>query len=57
MKNGLIISVLALLFCATWASAQQPELQYNRPWDQTGINVFEPSKKAPGLQKDSPPNL
>ena len=46
MKNGLIISVLALLFCATWASAQQPELQYNRPWDQTGINVFEPSKKA-----------
>ena len=46
MKNGLIISVLALLFSATFALAQQPSLQYYRPWDQTGINVFEPSKKA-----------
>lgn len=46
MKNGLIISVLALLFSATFALAQQPSLQYFRPWDQTGINVFEPSKKA-----------
>lgn len=46
MKNGLIISVFALLFSATFALAQQPDLQYFRPWDQTGINVFEPSKKA-----------
>jgi len=46
MKNGLIVSILALLFSATWALAQQPRLQYYRPWDQTGINVFEPSKKV-----------
>lgn len=46
MKNNLIVSLFALLFCATWASAQQPDLQYFRPWDQEGINVFEPSKKA-----------
>jgi len=46
MKNNLIVSIFALLFCATWVSAQKPELQYFRPWDQEGINVFEPSKKA-----------
>ncbi len=46
MKNGLIISVLALLFCASWASAQQPELQYYRGWDKDALNVFEPSKTA-----------
>ena len=46
MKNGLIVSILALLFSASWAFAQQPRLQYYRPWDQTGINVFEPSKKV-----------
>lgn len=46
MKNGLIISALALLFSATWALAQQPSLQYYRSWDRDGINVFEPSKKA-----------
>ena len=46
MKNSLIVSVIALLFSATWALAQQPRLQYYRPWDQTGINVFEAPKKA-----------
>lgn len=28
------------------AIAQQPTLQYYRPWDKNGINVFEPSKTA-----------
>jgi hypothetical protein len=46
MKNGLFISVLALLFCANWASAQQPAIQYHRSWDKDGINVFEPTKKG-----------
>lgn len=46
MKNGLIVSILALLLSATWALAQQPRLQYYRPWDQTGINVFESPKKV-----------
>ncbi|MCC6461947.1 MAG: hypothetical protein IT260_15850 [Saprospiraceae bacterium] len=46
MKNGLFIAVLALVCSANWALAQQPNLQYFRPWDQSGINVFEPSKKA-----------
>lgn len=44
MKNGLTIFILALLFCANTAFAQQPKLQYFRGWDQSAINVFEPSK-------------
>lgn len=44
MKNGLTLSVLALLFCANWALAQQPALQYYRGWNKNAINVFEPSK-------------
>ncbi len=46
MKNGLFITVLALLFSASWALAQQPSIQYFRAWDKNGINVFEPSKTA-----------
>ncbi len=46
MKNNLFLSLFALLISATWALAQQPDLQYYRGWDQDGINVFEPSKKA-----------
>lgn len=46
MKKYTNFSVIALFFCTTWAMAQQPDIQYNRNWDQTGINVFEPSKKA-----------
>jgi len=46
MKKGLTLSALALLFCANWALAQQPTIQYHRAWDKDGINVFEPSKKA-----------
>lgn len=44
MKNGITLSVLALLFCANWALAQQPALQYYRGWNKNAINVFEPSK-------------
>lgn len=46
MKNGLSLSIVALFFCANLAYAQQPSIQYFRPWDQEGINQFEPSKKA-----------
>ncbi|TNE49241.1 MAG: hypothetical protein EP344_18265 [Bacteroidetes bacterium] len=46
MKNGLFITVIALFFSASWALAQQASLQYYRPWDKEGINVFEPSKNA-----------
>ena len=46
MKNSLFTSLLVLLFCSNWAMAQQPDLQYFRPWNKEGINVFEPSKKA-----------
>ena len=46
MKNNLFLSLIALLVSASWALAQQPDLQYFRPWDQEGINTFEPSKKA-----------
>jgi hypothetical protein len=44
MKKGLSLSVLALLFCANWAFAQQPAIQYYRGWNKDAINVFEPSK-------------
>ena len=44
MKNGLFITVFALLLSATWALAQQPAIQYYRGWDKDAINVFEPSK-------------
>ena len=43
MKRNLMLSLLALLFSATWAQAQQPTIQYHRAWDKDGINVFEPS--------------
>ena len=46
MKNIIVLSMLALLFSANWALAQQPNIQYFRPWDKEGINTFEPSKKA-----------
>ena len=47
MKNVFILSVFALFLSAVEALAQQPEIQYYRSWDKNGINVFEPSKKAP----------
>ncbi len=46
MKNSTSFLILALVFSATVAFAQQPDIQYFRPWDKDGINVFEPSKKA-----------
>lgn len=36
--------MLGLLFMAGSAFAQQPAIQYFRPYDQRGINVFETSK-------------
>lgn len=46
MKNRFTLVLFALLAYTTAALAQQPELQYYRPWDKTGINIFEPSKTA-----------
>ncbi len=40
------LAVLLLISFAVISYAQQPELQYFRPWDKEGINTFEPSKKA-----------
>ena len=31
MKNITVLSMLALLFSANWALAQQPDIQYFRP--------------------------
>lgn len=46
--NGLAAFVAIMLFAfSSSLFAQQPDLQYFRKWDQEGINVFEPSKKAP----------
>jgi hypothetical protein len=44
MKNGLILTVLAIFCFGIQAIAQQPEIGYYRPWDKNGINIFEPSK-------------
>ncbi|MDX1940239.1 MAG: hypothetical protein SFU99_06780 [Saprospiraceae bacterium] len=41
-----VLTVIMLVSFAAQSFAQQPELQYYRPWDKTGINTFEPSKKA-----------
>ena len=46
MKYRHFIAVFALVFSATWVYAQQPDIQYFRPWDKDGINIFEPPKKA-----------
>lgn len=46
MKTTKHLLTLALVCFAVAAFAQQPELQYYRPWDKSGINVFEPAKKA-----------
>ena len=46
MKNAHILSFFALLLSANWGFAQQPDIQYFRSWNQEGINMFEPSKKA-----------
>jgi len=45
-KNMAIrcISTVVLVFAASLAWAQQPAIQYWRPYDQRGVNVFETSK-------------
>ncbi len=50
-----IIVFVALLCCISAGSlrAQQAPIQYFRPWDQRGINVFEPSKDANQPEFDS----
>ncbi len=47
MKNIITLPLFALLFSATALMAQQPDIQYFRPWNKAGINVFEPAKTAP----------
>jgi hypothetical protein len=48
MKNrSIVLALVALFVCGTSVLfAQQPDLQYFRPWDKEGINTFEPSKSA-----------
>lgn len=57
MQNKLTTTKnLIMLICCMSAFnvfAQQPPIQYFRPWDQQGINIFEPSKDAPQPAFDS----
>ncbi|MDX2135190.1 MAG: hypothetical protein SFV52_10395 [Saprospiraceae bacterium] len=46
MKNKFFLPLLPALLCTAHLIAQQPELQYFRPWDQRGINMFEPAKNV-----------
>ena len=43
--SNLLAGLLALAFSLPLV-AQQADLQYFRPWNKNGINVFEPSKTA-----------
>jgi hypothetical protein len=44
MKRTFTIGIL-LSFCLHMATAQQRDLQFMRPYDQRGLNVFEPGKE------------
>ena len=44
MKTTKNLLTLALVFLAVTLFAQQPGIQYFRPWDKTGINIFEAPK-------------
>jgi hypothetical protein len=46
MKTTKNFLTLALVLFAVASFAQQPELQFYRPWNKDGINVFEPAKKT-----------
>jgi hypothetical protein len=40
-----LIVTIGLLLMGTYLIAQQPKIQYFRPYDKTGVNVFETSKE------------
>lgn len=40
------LTIVALVSFAVTALAQQPKIQYFRPWDQNGVNTFEPKKQV-----------
>lgn len=40
-----LVITLGLLLAGVYAFAQQPAIQYFRPYDQRGVNVFETSKQ------------
>ncbi len=46
MKTTKSFLTLALVLFAVASFAQQPELQFYRPWNKDGINIFEPAKKT-----------
>jgi hypothetical protein len=50
MKHYLPTQMLIVLVCCLSAGSmfsQQAPIQYFRPWDQSGINIFEPPKDVP----------
>lgn len=44
MKSIKTLMLTTLICITVTAFAQQPDLQFYRNWDQTGINTFEPKK-------------
>lgn len=44
IANVRLVSAIMLTVFAFTAAAQQPAIQYFRPYDKRGINVFEPKK-------------
>jgi hypothetical protein len=45
MKHILILLGICVVYLAATVSAQESSLQYFRPYDESGINVFETTKK------------
>lgn len=58
MKTNICIiskfcCAILIILSSNCLFAQQPAIQYFRPWDQRGINMFEPPKDAPQPEFDS----
>lgn len=51
-KHIRMVSMLMLTFFAGALMAQQPAIQYMRPYDQRGVNVFEINKHKDTVQYD-----
>ncbi len=45
MKNAIISFTVCLAICSTNAVAQRGKIQYFRPYDKSGLNVFETTKE------------
>ena len=50
MKTSTFMLGLALMLTTSILLSQEAQIQYSRPWNKDGINVFEPSKSTEQLE-------